>query len=108
VVLHVLREADGVVRIRGGERDESASIEVDSVVMDEVGILAWVQATGMKVDVLVRFVYSVNASHGPLAFGDLPLHVSSRAIHEIKVIPAIALRHPDDFLAVVQIVPEFL
>ena len=48
-----------------------------------------------------------HAAHDPFALRDLVLHATCGAVVEIQVVPAVALRHPDDFLAlVVDVVAE--
>jgi hypothetical protein len=42
----------------------------------------------------------------PWTLSDLLLRLASGAVVEIQVIPAIALRHPDNFLSAVHFVPE--
>src|SRR5262249_30391317 len=43
-------------------------------------------------------------AHDPVAFSDLVLHFAGRAVVEIEMVPAITLRGPDNFPAIVQLI----
>src|ERR1043166_7047890 len=52
-----------------------------------------------EVDLARRRVHAIDIADDPVAPGDLVLHLARRAVIEVKVIPAVALRHPDDLVA---------
>src|SRR5262249_11343573 len=119
VVFHVQREDDAsrpraagspgaMVRIRFCERNQTGAVEIDPVVMDEIRILPGIHPARLEPDLVLLSVDFFNPSHGPLAPGYLVLNFSAHTIVKVQVIPAVALRHPYDFLTVGQIVAVLL
>src|SRR5207253_864827 len=51
-------------------------------------------------------VHAIDGMHRPWPGRDLPLHAARDAVIQVQVTPAVALGHPDDLPAVVEIVPE--
>ena len=86
----------------------AGAVEVDAVVVLEVRILAGVHAAGAEPDLPLVFVHLDHMAHGPRALGDLRLDRAGRAVDQIQVVPAVALRHPDHFLAVGEVVAKAL
>ena len=88
--------------IRVGRRvgREAGAVEVDAVVVDEVRILSGIHAARAEPDLALVFVDAEHVAHDPFALGDLLLDRAGDAVIEIQVVPAVAFRHPDDFLAV--------
>src|SRR4030095_15900151 len=86
------------------QRGETRSVEVHAVVVTWRRILAFIRAARAEPDLARRAVHAIDASHHPVALGDLVLHRAGRAVVEIQVIPAVPLRHPDVFAAVVDVV----
>ncbi len=82
------------------ERRQARAVEVDAVVVDEVRVLARIHAARAEPDLALLLVDAHDVPDHPVALGDLVLHRAGRAIVQIEVVPAVALRHPDDFLAV--------
>src|ERR1035437_2506719 len=103
VVRVVGREGDGVVAVGVGERREPAAVEVDPVVLQEIRILLRIHASRPEHDLFVGLVHALHAAYEPVPFRDLVLDRAGGAVHEIKVRPAVALRHPDELLAVIEI-----
>jgi hypothetical protein len=52
-------------------------------------------------------IYFVHPANYPFPFGDLIFYFAACAVVEVEVIPAVAFRHPDDFFAVIHVVPIF-
>ena len=90
------------------ERHEPAAVEADAVVVHEVRILARVHPAGAEPDLPLVFVHLLDAAHHPFAPRDLVLHLSGDAVVQIEMVPAVALRHPDHFLAVGDVVAVLL
>ena len=61
-------------------------------------------AAGAEPQLPLLFVDLDHVAHRPRALGDLVLHRAGRAVDQVEVVPAVALRHPDDFLAVGEVV----
>jgi hypothetical protein len=108
VELHVGREHDVVVRVRLREGRQAGAVEVDPVVVDEVRVLPRIHAARREPDLAGVLVHLDDAADGPFAPGDLVLHLSGDAVVQIEVVPAVALRHPDHFLAVGDVVAKAL
>ena len=75
-VLAVRRELDGVVAVALGQGDQAGAVEVDAVVVDEVGVLARVLAAGPEPDLPLLLVDAVDAADDVLALGDLVLDLA--------------------------------
>ena len=107
IVLHVGRKAHRMIGVRLGQGRQPGAVEVDSVVVDEVGILARVHAARAEPDLARLLVGLDDAADDPVALRDLR-GAAGRAVIEIEVVPAVALRHPDDLLPVLDIVAVLL
>ena len=94
------------VRVR--ERRQPRAVDVDAVVVDEVGILARIHAARVEPNLPLRGVHPVHAAHHPIPPGDLVLHFPREAVVAVQVVPPVALRHPDDFPSVIDVVAELL
>src|SRR5579862_3261588 len=86
---------------------EAGAIEVNPVRLREVRILLGIHATSFEPDLTFRLVDEMNVPDQPIAFGDLVLQLAGYAVIEVEVLPAIALRSPDDFFAVINVVTVF-
>ncbi len=106
VELVVVREDDVVHAVGVGELREAGAVEVDAVVLREVGILSRDRAAGCKPDLPVGVVHAGDIAHQPVALGDLIFHLAGDAVVEIKVLPTVAFGGPDDLLAVVHVIAE--
>ena len=104
VILAIGRESDGVIAVGFGESGEAGAVEVDAVVVGEVGVLAGVHTAGFEPDLAFVVVDIVDIAHHPIAPGDLVLHLAGEAVVQVEVLPAVALGGPDDFFAVVDVV----
>ena len=109
-VSRVRRVGDGVVRglIGHGQPDEARPVEVDPVGVDEIRVLAGDDTAGLEIDLALGFVHLVDGPDDPLPLRDLALDRAGHAVVEVEVVPAVALRHPDHFAAVGDVVAEFL
>ena len=93
-----------MVAIGIGKFGQAGAIEVDPVVVGEVGILAGVHPARLEPDLPLVLIHAVHHAHHPLALGDLVLHLAGDAVIKVKMLPAVTLRGPDDLLAVIQVV----
>ena len=87
-----------------GQRRQAGAVEIDAVVVLEVRVLAGVHAAGAEPELPLLFVDLDDVADRPRALGDLVLHRAGGAVDQIEVVPAVALRHPDHFLAVGEVV----
>src|SRR5262249_27537253 len=69
----------------------------------EVRVFARIHATGLEPDLALLFVYLLDAAHHPFAFRNLVLHLASHPVVKIEVVPAVALRHPDDLFPIANV-----
>ena len=104
----VVREDDVVVAVACGQRRQAGAVEVDPVDVEEVRILARVHAAGGEEDLLRPFVDLDHRAHDPLALRNLVLRASGGAVDQVEMVPAVALRHPDHVLAVLEVVAILL
>src|SRR5262249_3354928 len=58
----------------------------------------------MEPDLTGGGVDAIDAAHDPRTLGDLILHRAAGTVVQVEVVPAVALRHPDDFAAAVHVV----
>ncbi len=105
IELAIVREADRVRTVSISEPCQSRPVEVDAVVLREIRVLASDAAASLKPDLTLRIINVVDVAHQPVAFRDLVLHLTRRTIVEVQMLPAVALRGPDDLLAIVHIMP---
>jgi hypothetical protein len=89
-----------VVGIRLGERCQARSIEADAVVVDEVRILARVHPACAEPYLALGLVHVDHVADHPVALRDLVLDAPRRPVEQVKVIPAVPLRHPDHFFSI--------
>ena len=99
---------DGVVAVGLGVLDQVRPVEVDAVVVEEVGVLAGDHPARLEPDAAVRHVHAVHGAHDPLALRDLVLHPAGDAVVQVEVVPPVPFRHPDDLPSVVDVVAELL
>ena len=76
--------------------------------MDVVRVLLRMDAAGAEPDLALGLVDAVHAANDPGALGDLVLDLPGLGVVKIKVVPAVAFRHPDQFPAAIEIVQEVL
>src|SRR6185437_8908682 len=104
----VRRPGRAVVAVLGSVRYEVRAVEVDAIVVQEIRILASVHAASGEINLTLGLVDVLDVAHDPVALGDLTLHAAGGAVVEIEMVPAVALRHPDHFAAVGDVVAELL
>jgi len=97
-----------VIPVPFGEDRQARAVKIHAAVVDVVRVLPGADAAGAKPDLPALAVHAIDAANHPLAPGDLTLHAAGRGVVEIEVVPAVALRHPDDLPGLVQIVDELL
>ena len=97
-----------MIGVDAGQRCQAGAVEIDPVVMLEVRILAGIHAAGAEPQLAFVFIHLDHVADRPRALGDLRLHLAGGAVDQIEVIPAVALRHPDHFLAVGEVVAKAL
>src|SRR5262249_36650673 len=97
-----------MIGVRFSQRREATAVEIDPVVVDEVRVFAGIHAAGLEPDLALLFVYLLDAAHHPFAFRNLVLHLAGHSIVKIEMIPAVALRHPDDLFPVANVTAVLL
>ena len=85
---------------------QTGAVEVDTAVMDVIRILLGPDAAGLKPDLPFFLVNVLDPADHPFAPGYLVFNASRFSIVEIKMVPAVPLRHPDDFICVVDVTTE--
>ena len=91
-----------------GEKRQARAVEVDAAIVDVIRVLIGVNAAGAEPDLAVLLVHAVHAAHHPFAPRDLVLHLPGLRIVEVEVVPAVALRHPEDLVGRVEVAVELL
>ena len=86
-----------MISIRGRQTHPSITIEIDATVMNIIRVLMRIQAAGFKPDMAFFFIHLTDSTHHPLSLRELPLELPCLGIQEIEVVPAISLRHPENF-----------
>ena len=97
----------GHVRI-AGELCETGTVKVDAEPVQEVRILTGVHPAGREPDLALLIIDLGNGANDPVAAGDLGFHLAGWAVVQVEVIPAVALTHPNDFPAFIDVVPIVL
>src|SRR5262245_40879247 len=85
-----------------GESNQVGAIEIDAVVMDQVGVLVRVLAAGLEPDLPFVLVDTLDATNDVLARSDQVLDLALPGIDQVQVPPAIALGGIEDLLAIPQ------
>ena len=93
---------EGMVAIPLGHPREAGSVEFDPGVVDVVGVLAGLGPVGPEPDLAGFFVDSIDAADEPFALRDLVLDSPGPRVHEVEVVPAVPLGHPEDFIRLVE------
>ena len=96
----------GVSSVLFGENGEVGAIEIGAAYLNIVGVLVWHDAADVKPYLPFIAIDPLDTANHPVSFGDLILHLAGEGIVEIEMIPAVALRHPDNFVGVVEIFDE--
>src|SRR6266508_1380077 len=76
--------------------------------VDEVRVLSGPNAAGPEPHLALDRVHPFHAADHPLSPGHLVLYLPCLQIIQVQVVPAVALRHPEHFPSVVQVVREAL
>ena len=87
------RKLHRVTAVARRQGDQAGAVEIDSVVMDEVGILVRIPAAGAEPDLSLGLVDPVDAPHDVRTLGDRVLDCSGLRIDQVEVPPAVSLRH---------------
>ena len=80
-----------MVRVRFGQGRQSAAVEVDPIVLDEVWVFAWIHAARLKPDLSLHFVHFIDGADDPVALSDLVLQFPRHTVVQIEMVPAVAL-----------------
>ena len=106
--LHVGRERRAVVRVGGGQRFSPVPSKLMRKKLTKYG--SFPAYMPLALNQICRFSSSTlhDRANRPVAFRDLVLHLAGRAVVQVEVVPAVALRHPDDLAAVVDVAPVLL
>jgi hypothetical protein len=97
-----------VVGICLGQPGQPRAIEVDPVVVDEVRVLARVHSARAEDLPALLLIDLHHSPDDPLALRDLVLHLPGGSVHQVQVVPAVALGHPDHLFAVADVVTQLL
>ena len=100
------RKSPLVVSVAFGQRRESRAVEVHSTEVHVIRILLRPDAARAEPDLPTFVIHAFHAAHDPLATGNLVLDFAGFCIVKVKMIPAVAFAHPDDFSRFVQVVSE--
>ena len=79
-----------------GQDHQAGAVEVHPRMVDVIGVLSGTDAAGAEPDLPLGLVDAVHSADDPFAPGDRVLDRSRPAVVEVEVIPAVALRGPDD------------
>src|SRR6185503_624902 len=85
VLRHIRRVGHRMSPVGFSQRRDAAPVKVNPVKMREVRILTRVHSAGFEPYLTLRFVYFVNRSNYPIAFGNLILNFSSDTVIEIEM-----------------------
>ena len=88
------------------EAHESLAVEFDFVIVNEVGVFVFVHAVGREIDHSFFFVNPLYLTYIPFAFGHLVDDLSLSPVVEVEVGVVVALAHPEDAFAVLEVVAE--
>ena len=103
-ILIVRREDRAVIPVGVGQRRQARAVEVYAVVLDEIRVLFRIDPAGHERNLACGLVHANHAADHPVALRDLVLHEAGGAVEHVEVGPPVALGHPDDVLAVIEIV----
>src|SRR5579883_2870641 len=102
------REDDAVVCFYVGERCQAGAIKVNAIGMHVIRIFTRFHTARLEPDEPLLNIDVIDIAHDPVALRDLVLYPGSRAVVEVEMLPSVTLRTPDDFLAVIDVDPNFL
>ena len=85
------RILNGVTAVSFGEGNQAGAVEIDTVVMNEIGIFARVLAAGAKPNLALGVIDLVDAAHDVRPRGDDIPELAGICVDQIKVPPAVAL-----------------
>ena len=83
---------------------QTRSIKFHFVVMDVIGVFTCIFAATFEDDGTILLIDVHHFANHPFAFRDLIFDGSLLGIEQIQMVPAVAFRHPNDFLGVFQVV----
>src|SRR5215467_12193586 len=90
-----------------GKRRQACAVEVDSIKLNEIGILTGVLSTGSKPNLTVLLIDSVNGADDVLPLCDLVLDPALLGVNQVKMPPAVALRDVNHLVGFFQPVHVF-
>src|SRR4030043_204909 len=76
--------------------------------MHIIGVLLTSDSTGLKPDLSFVLIDALDIPHNPFAFSDLVFYASGLRIIQVKVVPAVPFRHPDNFVCIIEEMAELL
>src|SRR5690242_593217 len=91
-----------MVAVPFGQNREACAVQAYAAVMDVVGILTGPNPACAEPDLTRLRIDAVDASDHPRSAGDLGFDLAGPGVIEVKVIPAVALGHPDDLARIVE------
>ena len=98
----IRRELHRVAAVALRQGDQAGAVEVDAVVMDEVGILIRVLTAGAEPDLTLRLVDRGRCPGRRTAPGDRVLDRAGLRVDQVEVPPAVALRGVDQLGRIVE------
>ena len=94
----------GPISIR--QFNQSGSVEIYPTVMDMVGILIRVHSAGPEPDLSLFRVHMIHSPYDPWTPSHLVLDLSGLGVVQVKMVPTIPFRHPENFTHFVQVMCE--
>src|SRR5262249_11177371 len=98
---------NGMIAITLGKRRQACAVEVNSIELNEIGILTGVLSTGPKPYLTVLLIDSVNAADDVIPLCDLVLDPALLGVNQVKMPPSVALRDVNHFVGFFQPVYVF-
>ena len=98
-----------VITVRLSQLLEAAAVEVHAAEVEVVGIFFFAQAAGEEPELALGVIDMQDFADGPCAVCDLVFDVAGLGVVKVKVAPAVALAHPEEFVGGVQpVTPGFV
>src|SRR4030042_3345943 len=92
--------------ITASQNHQAGAVEVYTAEMYVIRILLRLNSAGLKPDLPFFLIYVLNSADNPPAPGYLVFNTSSLGVVEIEMVPAVPLRHPDNFVRFVEVMTE--
>jgi len=90
-----------LVRCQAGQ---AATVQVDAVVTDQIGVFVGVHAVGRKPNLAGFLIQFQNISDVPFTLGDLTFYLAGGPVVNVEMVPVVPFAHPNNFLTVFQVI----